>query len=152
LERIEESAFQWSGLKSIKIPSSVIALGEMSFYKCKSLKSVEFESGCQLKGIGEEAFYESGLRSIEIPSSVVTLGRRSFSESKQLASVKFERGSKMERIDESLFSGSGVNIEFVRQELHRKKSGTVESGPNLGRSALNRSLISSGDPTAEELL
>jgi hypothetical protein len=56
LEQIEKSAFAWTGLKSIEIPSSVVALGEQSFYGCDSLKSVTFESGSQLERIDELMF------------------------------------------------------------------------------------------------
>jgi hypothetical protein len=43
LERIEESSFSGSGLKSILIPSCVIVVGKSSFYACKSFQSVTFE-------------------------------------------------------------------------------------------------------------
>jgi hypothetical protein len=69
LERIEQSAFEKSGLKSIVIPSSVIVLSESSFAKCESLGSVTFETGSKLERIEKSAFYESGLKSIVIPPS-----------------------------------------------------------------------------------
>jgi hypothetical protein len=56
LERIEESAFSESGLKSIEIPSSVVNLGKWSFYQCKSLRSIGFESGSRLQRIGADGF------------------------------------------------------------------------------------------------
>jgi hypothetical protein len=70
LERIEESAFQSSGLKSIVIPSSAVVLGKSSFRDCRSLESVTFESGSRLERIEESAFCGSGLKTIGIPSSV----------------------------------------------------------------------------------
>jgi hypothetical protein len=74
LERIEEYAFSWSGLKSILIPSSVVVFGKCTFYECKSLESLTFESGSRLERIEESAFSGCGLKSILIPSSVVVLG------------------------------------------------------------------------------
>jgi hypothetical protein len=56
LERIEESAFKRSGLKSILIPSSVVVLGKESFCECESLASVTFESGSRLERIEECGF------------------------------------------------------------------------------------------------
>jgi hypothetical protein len=56
LERIEEYAFSGSGLKSIEIPSSVIRLGEHSFFDCKSLESVTFEIGSRLERINRLMF------------------------------------------------------------------------------------------------
>jgi hypothetical protein len=73
LERIEESAFCGTGLKSILIPSSVVTLGKGSFCRCKSLESVTFENGSRLERIEESAFRQSGLKSIEIPHSVTSI-------------------------------------------------------------------------------
>jgi hypothetical protein len=61
LERIEESAFLESRLKSILIPSSVVVLGRESFYQCKSLESVTFESGSRLDQIEGSAFQGCGV-------------------------------------------------------------------------------------------
>jgi hypothetical protein len=125
LERIEESAFYKSGLKSIVIPSSVVVLGEKSFYECKSLESVTVEDdfplkprspmliqhprwGSRLERIGESGFDGLRLKSIEIPSSVVILCKRSFYHCDSLESVTFESGSRLERIEESAFQGSGL--------------------------------------------
>jgi hypothetical protein len=46
---ISDSGFRGSKLKSIAIPSSVIAFGERSFYECESLESVTFESASRLE-------------------------------------------------------------------------------------------------------
>jgi hypothetical protein len=56
LERIDEHAFCASGLQSIVIPSSVVALGKSSFSSCWRLESVVFESGSRLERIDEFAF------------------------------------------------------------------------------------------------
>jgi hypothetical protein len=73
LERIEESAFARSKLRSIEIPSSVIVLGKLSFAACASLESVTFANDCRLERIGASTFGRSGLKSIEIPSSDILL-------------------------------------------------------------------------------
>jgi hypothetical protein len=108
LERIEESAFQRSGLKSIVIPSSVVFLGNSSFCDCESVESVIFENGSRLERIEESTLQRSGLRAIVIPSSVVVLGKGSFSGCRSLESVVFESGSRLERIEEFAFSQSGL--------------------------------------------
>jgi hypothetical protein len=120
LERIEEAAFQWTGLKWILIPSSVVVLGDSSFRFCKSLESVAFESGSRLERIEECAFYDNGLKSILIPSSVVVLGKQSFRFCKSLESVAFESGSRLERIEEYAFYDNGLksteippNVAFI---------------------------------------
>jgi hypothetical protein len=78
LERIEESAFSVSGLKSILIPSSVVILGEKSFWSCESLESVTFESGSRAERIEEDAFSRNGLKSILIPGSVTFIDDSAF--------------------------------------------------------------------------
>jgi hypothetical protein len=70
LEGIDFGAGEFSELKSIAVPSSVVFLSKKSFRFCKSLDSVTFGSGSRLERIDESAFYGSGLQSISIPSSV----------------------------------------------------------------------------------
>jgi hypothetical protein len=60
------------------IPSTVVVLGKESFYECKSLESVTFESGSRLERIEESAFCESGLKSIEIPPGVTFIDPSAF--------------------------------------------------------------------------
>jgi hypothetical protein len=113
LERIGNSAFRCSGLKSILIPSSVVVLGKGSFCECKSLETVKFVSGSRLERIEECAFRLCELKSIEIPSSVVVFGKEWCCSCWSLESVTFESGSRMDRIDESAFQGSGLRSFLI---------------------------------------
>jgi hypothetical protein len=99
--------------RSIVIPSSVLVLEKGSFYECKSLESVTFETGSRLERIEESAFSRSGLKSITIPSSVIVSGKESFRECKSLKSVTFESGYRLERIEESAFSRSGLKSILI---------------------------------------
>jgi hypothetical protein len=83
LERIEESAFRDSGLKSIAIPSCVRVLCKWSFCSCASLESVTFENGSRLERIEDFACDKSGVKSIAIPSPTVVLGRLNDAHSKR---------------------------------------------------------------------
>jgi hypothetical protein len=117
-------------LKSILIPSPVVALGKESFCGCKSLELVTFESGSRLERIGEYAFRASGLTSILIPSSVIVLGKESFSECKSLELVTFESGSQLGHIDPTVFKGSRVSFCSVSQEFtEAKRSRKPEKDP-----------------------
>jgi hypothetical protein len=122
LERIERSAFAWSGLRSILIPSSVVVLGAGSFFLCQSLASVQFEDGSRLERIEGGAFHDTGLESIVIPSSVVFLGEDSFSSCTSLESVTFESGSRLEKIDESMFRRSRVSFQSVHEAWTRSRT------------------------------
>jgi hypothetical protein len=104
LHRIDESAFGWSGLKTIEIPASVEVVCKSCFYECKSLTSVTFESNSKLQRIEESAFAESDLRTIEIPASVEVVCKSCFYECTSLISVTFESNSKLHRIEESAFA------------------------------------------------
>jgi hypothetical protein len=117
LERIEQEAFERSGLESIVIPSSVVVLGGGAFSQCMSHQSVEFERGCRLELIDEFAFYRSGLKSIVIPSSVVVLGKQCFVWCKALELVTFEGGSGLKCIDKSMFSHTRVDFPLVADSL-----------------------------------
>jgi hypothetical protein len=101
---IAESAFSKSGLKSIVIPASVIALRKESFLKCNSLESVVFESGAHLERIEKSALSWTLLHSIVIPSSVRVLGKACFIACLHLESVIFESGSQLERIEKYAFN------------------------------------------------
>jgi predicted DsbA family dithiol-disulfide isomerase len=106
LQRIEESAFAWSGLKTIQIPSSVEVLCKSCFLNCTSLESVVFESGSKLQRIEESSFAHSGLKTIQIPSSVEVLCRFCFSNCTSLESVVFECGSKLREVAADAFARS----------------------------------------------
>jgi hypothetical protein len=101
LERIQESAFYESVLKSILIPSSVVVLGERSFYGCESLESVTFESGSRLERIGESAFHGNGLRSILIPAGVTFIDDSAFLDTPMAE----------EEVEEQEVQGGGLNAQ-----------------------------------------
>jgi hypothetical protein len=108
LQAIGKSAFYQTGLKSIVIPSSVVALGGSSFHECGFLESVIFEVGSRLERIERFAFDSSKLNSIVIPASVVVLGLASFQNCRLLDTVALENGSRLERIEEHAFGNSGL--------------------------------------------
>jgi hypothetical protein len=78
LQCIEKYAFLGSGVKTIRIPSSVEMIGENCFRWCLCLSEVAFGSGCKLQCIEKDAFRESGVKTIRIPSSVEIIGRKCF--------------------------------------------------------------------------
>jgi hypothetical protein len=144
LEGIEKSAFEYSRLKSIVIPSSVIVLRKSSFAWCKLLESVTFESGSRLKRIEKSTFSSSGLKSIEIPSSVIVLNESIFRKCNLLESVTFENGSKLERIQERAFLKSSLRSIIIPSSVivlsessfalcKSLKAVMFESGLRLGR-------------------
>jgi hypothetical protein len=71
LQRIDEYAFQWSGLTVIIIPSSVEVLCKECFAYCWSLTSVTFEMYSKLREVAVDSFEGlTCLHPIEYPPSL----------------------------------------------------------------------------------
>ena len=105
LVTIEEGAFAYSKLTSIKIPASVEFI-ENDAFKGSSLQSITFEKGSKLKTIGEFALRQTALTSIEIPASVETIEEGAISDCSSLPTITFEKGSKLKTIGEFAFQGT----------------------------------------------
>ena len=64
-------------LKHIKLPSSLISIGNGAFMGCKSLESIEFSDG--LKSIGNFAFGDcENLKKICLPDGLFSIGNYAF--------------------------------------------------------------------------
>ena len=93
-------------MTSIEIPASVETIEAAAFKGCRSLKTVTFEKGSELKTIGGGyyfsdsygAFSDCPITSIEIPASVETIGAAAFKGCRSLKTVTFEKGSKLRTI------------------------------------------------------
>ena len=105
LVTIEEGAFAYSKLTSIKIPASVEFI-ENDAFMGSSLQSITFEKGSKLKTIGEFALRQTALTSIEIPASVETIEEGAISDCSSLPTITFEKGSKLKTIGEFAFQGT----------------------------------------------
>lgn len=80
------SFFEGNRLEEIEIPESVEAIGDYTFYGCKSLKRVSFPNS--LKAIGDSAFsWCESLKEIIIPDSVNSIGEKAFCDCISLFSV-----------------------------------------------------------------
>lgn len=129
LLKIEDSAFEDTGLESIIIPKSIESLGGHAFQNCGNLETVIFEDGIKLKESDSGAQFEncvnlttvtlansmtflyrymfrecSTLPKIDIPSSVKIIDITCFRNCEQLESVTFSENSKLQYICEKAFS------------------------------------------------
>ena len=67
-------------LENLTLPSTLVTIENLAFYKCPKLKTVDFTRCKHLKEIGEYAFgYCEKLKSIDIPNSVTFIGQKAFS-------------------------------------------------------------------------
>lgn len=82
----DEYAFMNSGLKSVNLPTSVEAIGEMVFMGCSSLKSINLPANLTIIGAG--AFYEcTGLSSISFPDKLAYIQSAAFADCTGLTSI-----------------------------------------------------------------
>lgn len=104
---IGDSAFAFSGLKSVTLPDTVTSFGEMVFWSCGSLEYVDFGSGVKSLGYStcvdctslkeidfgavtklyNRAFYNSGIEDLVLPASLKETGVGAFADCTELESV-----------------------------------------------------------------
>jgi hypothetical protein len=88
---IPSSAFQYTKISGVTIPSSVSLIKDGAFNNCTQLQNVTI--GNNVTNIGKESFSQcSSLREIEIPSSVKTIEASAFSSNSYLSKVKLNEG------------------------------------------------------------
>ena len=93
---------QRSNLEKIKLPKSIISIGDQCFYYCTSLKSVTLSDS--LTTIGRSAFKVStGLTSLTLPKSLTTIKGAVFYGCSGLTSVKLPEN--LSEIGERTFYG-----------------------------------------------
>ncbi len=111
-------AFAYATIESINIPNSVTAIDYSAFYKCLSLKEINFANGSRLERIGNQAFSRcSALERISpIPSSVSEIGEYVFDDCKMLNSLTFEKNSSLKLLPEYAFAYLPLMTEFVIPE------------------------------------
>ena len=86
VEKIEERAFDKSGITSLELPDSVTVIENNALINCSSLTSLKLSAN--LTTIGSYAFSSIAVESIVIPASVTKIGNYVFSSS--LTSLTFE--------------------------------------------------------------
>ena len=117
--KIGESAFDGTQITSVKIPSSVLSIGDRAFAYCFSLKEIKFSEG--LKEIGYGAFlFCKGLTTVTLPSSIEVLGVGAFSDCINLHTISLPQ--KLEHIPGSLLEGN-KKLEFIKFPKQLKSIG-----------------------------
>ena len=102
LSSIGNNAFENMAVNSLKIPNSVISIGEAAFRSCKNLTSLEMSNN--ITKISKYAFSNCiSLTSLEIPSSVTSIGEDAFYGCSNLKALNFEEKSNLTTISKNAF-------------------------------------------------
>ena len=118
---IAGEAFYSSVIKSIKIPNSVITIGERAFYNCGGLTVIEIPSG--LKSIEDGVFYGcTGLTTVTIPDGVASIGDEAFYNCGNLTEIVIP--SSVEKIGSKALYGctsiESITLPFVGSDKEGK--------------------------------
>ena len=95
-------------LTSVNIPDSVTSIGDSAFSECKNLSSIVIPEGVTI--IGSQAFRKTGLTAISFPDSVTSIGDEVFWYCKSLKGVKF--GKNVISIGKGAFD-NGCNPDVI---------------------------------------
>lgn len=102
IESIGDYIFEGSAIQSVtfKKGETPISITYCMFRNCKSLSSVNFETGCLIQELESGCFAEcTALSEITIPAEVSEIVSSAFRDCTSLKSVTFETGSKLTTID-----------------------------------------------------
>lgn len=114
--------YQFSGLTSVKIPSSVTSVGRECFALCSSLKTVEIGDNTSQEAatvLGQRAFYHSdNIDSIFLGNNVAELGKEAFGYIKRVRNVVIPNSVKT--MDTHVFC-SCENLESVQLSENLKR-------------------------------
>lgn len=114
---IAEYAFSFChSLTSVEIPSSIIEIGERSFFD-SGLESVTFAENAKLSTINYGAFEETNITSITIPDSVTDIGMCVFEDCSDLSCIIFGENSKLETIGEYAFSYCALSSVSIPESV-----------------------------------
>ena len=122
-------AFMNTDIEEVKIPDSVTTIGYAAFRECGALKTVTFESGCELKVIEYNTFESCGsLTEIVIPEKVTEIQDRAFYGCSSLETVTIPASvtSIGERVFENCPKLTTVNVANETQKNQLINAGVPE--------------------------
>ena len=118
-----DSAFQFSKIKSIKLPGKLKSIGARAFAGCHDLKELVIPDS--VTSIGKEAFRNSGLETVKLPK-------------------------KLKALKEELFTGAELNSIDIPEGVTKIERAAFRSCRKLSRVHLPGSLKSIGDFAFED--
>ena len=112
--RVKERGFMLARITSIRLPDTIVEIGENAFMDCYGLREVFF--GNCLTIIGDYAFaYSRGIEKISIPDSTIPIGKGAFLECSDTKFLSIGRNIKY--IGDDAFNGcTGLSNALVLPE------------------------------------
>ena len=139
-EQPEGEVFFGSGIESVKIPSTLKVIEAKTFFKCESLKRVEFSEG--LETIRSDAFLASGIEDVILPSSVRVICGLAFAMCRHLRSVRLNEGLEVLGAGQRyrgdtcagyVFVGSAIESLTVPAEVKRIERAALDKCETIKR-------------------
>lgn len=103
VKHIDEYAFYYKGLNSVKIPNTVISIGDLAFNSNNLGKVTIPES---VEEIGSSAFKSAGLIKVTLPKNIKKIGKGAFADNKI---KEFTIPKNITKIPESLIENNILN-------------------------------------------
>ena len=134
---IGNKAFYNSGITSVKFEGSPDAqpstIKASAFERCYSLQEIVFEEGCGVAAIGSKAFYYCNyLFNLDIPASVKQIGSLAFANCAYIKTINFMDGVTDISIAEDAFlKCSGVNKVCISATMSTLPVAAISQCPNL---------------------
>lgn len=165
--KIEESAFQKIGIRSISLPSTISVIGKSAFAETQiseitlsksitkvsdgafaympNLTRVEFANKTDDIYIGKEVFKGcSALKNVNMPDNVVSIGESCFNES-GIEAINFGSASKLNSIGENAFKSTGLKNVKLPEGLKSLGSGAFGNCEKLATIVIPSGLTSVGE-------
>lgn len=130
--------FSESGLKRVRLPSTLKRIEFSVFLRCVQLKTIHFPDS--LEYIGTWCFGETGLERVEFPASLRTICQGAFVYCRSLVTAKFSDGIETLSTNEypgrdkrydGIFSGSALEHVELPATLRRIEYSTFKNCRNL---------------------
>ncbi len=136
VDSIGTNAFKnYSSLKSVSIPDTVLSINPYAFYGCKKLKSIELPE--KVRSISPYAFKGcTSLENINVPKGVASIGEYAFSGCSSLSFPELPSGLK--EIKNSVFLGCSSFEDVILPESVEK----IDSHAFSGCSSITRITLS----------
>ncbi len=114
IEKIQDNAFQGTGLTEVVFPSSLESIGTGAFQDCEELRSISFpKERSLLNTIGSSAFNNCALEELKLPKTLISMGESAFCNNKNIRKVNFSGNENLKTIPSKAFEKSQSLEEII---------------------------------------